>query len=287
MILIQFAEIAVVRITLDLLLPGFNWIVSHFSQTEHRVGEDIGKLDSAISLSIPSSNLGLIRLMPVVSVWLLISFCFTEKLSCCFPEIILYKSHIRVIVFSEMNRCSESGIHEHSAKSQLHIQIFHRIARLFSIDLPDHGQDGFHTVGCVRRYLKVVVPCRFCTLLTCQLKNWLRVQIVAPKLYCFGQQVLLCSTRFQPQDCRSLLDLLLLRCDGFPRCSSIDPTRFASLSRTWDVDAASNELGSTLILLSGFPEAIGIPGLLNAVGLDAAEELVAAKKTSSSLPVAT
>ena len=37
----------------------------------------------------------------------------------------------------------------------------------------------------------------------------------------------------------------------------------------------SNELDSTLILLSGFPEAIGITGLLDAIGLDAVEELVA------------
>ena len=67
-------------------------------------------------------------------------------------------------------------------------------------------------MGCVRRYLKVVVPCRFCILFDfpCQLKNWLRVQGVVPKLYCFGQQVPLCSTRSQPQDCRSLLNLLLL-----------------------------------------------------------------------------
>ena len=43
-----------------------------------------------------------------------------------------------------------------------------------------------------------------------QLKNWLRVQGVAPKLYNFGQQILLCSTRSQPQDCQSLLNLLLL-----------------------------------------------------------------------------
>ena len=44
----------------------------------------------------------------------------------------------------------------------------------------------------------------------CQLKYWLRVQGVAPKLCCFGQQVPLCSTRSQPHDCRSLLNLLLL-----------------------------------------------------------------------------
>ena len=52
----------------------------------------------------------------------------------------------------------------------------------------------------------------------CQLKNWLRVHGVAPKFYCSGQQVPLCSTRSQPQDCRSLLNLpllLLLDATGF------------------------------------------------------------------------
>ena len=42
------------------------------------------------------------------------------------------------------------------------------------------------------------------------------------------------------------------------------------------LDAASNEF--ELILLSGFPEAIGIPGLLDAIGLDAVEDLVAIKE---------
>ena len=48
---IQLANISVVRIPLNLLPPGFNRIISHFSQTEHRVGEDIdvgnGKLISS------------------------------------------------------------------------------------------------------------------------------------------------------------------------------------------------------------------------------------------------
>ena len=48
----------------------------------------------------------------------------------------------------------------------------------------------------------------------CQLKNWLRVQGVAPNLYCFGQQVPICSARSQPQDCRSLLNLILLDATG-------------------------------------------------------------------------
>ena len=47
-----------------------------------------------------------------------------------------------------------------------------------------------------------------------QLKNWLRVQGCSPKLHCFVQQVLRCSSRFQPQDCRSLLNLLLIDATG-------------------------------------------------------------------------
>ena len=55
------------------------------------------------------------------------------------------------------------------SKKQFHIQIFHRIAKLSSRDFPDHGGD--HIMGCVRRCLKVVVPCRFRVLLTF-LVNW-------------------------------------------------------------------------------------------------------------------
>ena len=82
------------------------------------------------------------------------------------------------------------------------------------------------------------------------------------------------KSRFKPQDCRSLLNLLLHDATGLPAAFSINPPRCASSRRTWDVDAASSELGSTLILLSGFTESIGIPGLLDAIGLDAAEELL-------------
>ena len=63
---------------------------------------------------------------------------------------------MRVIVFSEMNCCWKSGIHEHSPNSQIHIPIFHGIAWLFSTDLPGHGEDGFHAVRCVRRYVEEV-----------------------------------------------------------------------------------------------------------------------------------
>ena len=52
------------------------------------------------------------------------------------------------------------------------------------------------------------LPCSFD--IPDELKNWLRVQRVASRLHRFGQQIPLCSTRFQPRDCRSLLNLLLL-----------------------------------------------------------------------------
>ena len=48
-----------------------------------------------------------------------------------------------------------------------------------------------------------------------------------------------------------------------------------------------NEIVSILILLSGFPKAIDIHGLLDAIGLDAVEEIVANKKIDPSLLIAT
>ena len=106
-----------------------------------------------------------------------------------------------------------------------------------------------------------------------QLMNWLRVQWGSPKLYYSGQQVLLCSTRSQPQDCWSLLNLLLLDATGlsaaFPStCQGMHP--FVALEKS---TLRRVTLDLILILLSGFPEAIGIPGLLEAIGLDAEEEL--------------
>ena len=65
-----------------------------------------------------------------------------------------------------MNCCSKYGIHEHSPNNQIHIQIIHRIVKLFPIDLPDHGEDGFQKMRCVRWYLEVVVPCCFRILFT-------------------------------------------------------------------------------------------------------------------------
>ena len=70
-----------------------------------------------------------------------------------------------------MTHWLKSGIHKKSPNSQIHVQVFHRIARLCPVDFADHGEDGFLFMTCVRRYLEVVVPCRFCILLTF-LVNW-------------------------------------------------------------------------------------------------------------------
>ena len=112
-----------------------------------------------------------------------------------------------------------------------------------------------------------------------QLKNWLRVQGVSAKLYCSGQEVLLCSTSFQPQDCPSLLNFLLLDATGLP--AALPSTR--QRTHPWAALETSTLRRMSLVQHSScyrVPEAIGIPGLLDAIGLGAAG-------TCSSLLVAT
>ena len=98
----------------------------------------------------------------------------------------------------------------------------------------------------------------------CQLKIWLLVQGVAPKLHCSGQRVLFCSTISQPKDCQSLLNLLLLDATDFT-------TAFPLTRQSMHLSVALEKstvrrvgFGSVLILLSGFTEAIGIRRLLDA-----------------------
>ena len=173
--------------------------------------------------------------MSAVSVWPLTTFSVSlKKLSRCFQKWFFTYRKIRVIVFSEMNRCSKSGIHEHSPNSQIHIQIFHRIARLSSTDFPDLGEDGFRTNG-------------------------------------------MCVAIFEDNVTMSLLYpfWLFFSTEELAPCARVcSQTAFASFSRTWEVDAASNEFG-WIDTAVGFPEAIGIPRLLDAIGLDAVEEHVA------------
>ena len=80
------------------------------------------------------------------------------------------------------------------------------------MDLPCHGENGFQQVRCVRRYLEVMFPCRFCILLTFLVNRTTGSVCMGllPSFTVFGQQIPLCSTKSQPQDCLSLLNLLLL-----------------------------------------------------------------------------
>ena len=115
----------------------------------------------------------------------------------------------------------------------------------------------------------------------CQLKYWLRVQGVSPKL-CFGQQVLHCSTRFQ-QHCLWVFRIFFFLMRRVAPLLFLQPAKVCIFSCIWEVDALSSEVGFVLFLLSGFSEAIGIPGLR----CDAAEELVTIKEKYSSVLVAT
>ena len=112
-----------------------------------------------------------------------------------------------------MNRCSKSGIHEHSPNSHKHIQIFRWIVRWFSIDLPDHGEDGFQIVRCAPRYVQSHVASVFFWL------SW-STEELAPCGQGFSQALLFWATSstlwqvFQPQDYLSLLNFLLLDATG-------------------------------------------------------------------------
>ena len=169
-----------------------------------------------------------------------------------------------------------SGIHEHSPNSQEFIsKSFIKTPRCLPQISSDHGEDGFHVLECVWRHLEMMFQYRFFVLLTFLLdwrtgsvcKGSLPIFTVLGKGFHRNLFPFVAGLSESSESSSSW-------CDGFPCCFSIDPPRYASFSRTWEVDAASNEFGSILILLSGFTEAIGIPGLLDAIGLDAVEELV-------------
>ena len=90
-------------------------------------------------------------------------FCFSQNLSRCYPKTIFHKSEIHVtVVFSEMNLCSKSGfinVPNFTFKS------FTGSPWVLFKDL-NHGENRFHKMSCVRRYLEIVFSRRFCILLT-------------------------------------------------------------------------------------------------------------------------
>ena len=139
-------------------------------------------------------------------------------------------------------------------------QIFHKIARLFSIvfswpwrrRLPCWAMCPaiFGGRGPMSLQYSFDSPC--------QLKNWLRVQGGCRQALLFWATSSPLLYQVSAARLSESSESPSSWCDGSLRWSSINPPRYASFSRTWDVDAASNELDSILILLSGLPEAIGI-----------------------------
>ena len=96
---------------------------------------NIDELDCAISLSTPRT---LENKHACASGFCLTTdqlLCFPEKLSRCFPK----DGSLQI-----SNSC-----HSLFRGELLLVQTFHRIARLSSIDLPDHGDDGFRIMDCV------------------------------------------------------------------------------------------------------------------------------------------
>ena len=155
---------------------------------------NIDKLDDAINLSTSTLNLGnqsglfhksfLPDPWPTFSVfpWKVVPQCSKDDslhvlkfMSKSFPR----WTAARRVVFTNI-----SQIAKFTSKSSM------ESTWLFSIDFLDHREDWFHKIGCVWRYWEVMVSWRFCTLIfLVNWKNWLLVQNVPPKLYCFGNWV--------------------------------------------------------------------------------------------------
>ena len=107
-----------------------------------------------------------------------------------------------------MNRCSKSGIHEHSQIAQFtsnsSMVFFHIFPWPWRSRLP-------YIMGCLWRYLEIMVPCRICILLSF-LINWRTGSVckgLPPSFTVLGNG-------FLRNYCRSLLNLLLLDATGFP-----------------------------------------------------------------------
>ena len=217
--------------------------------------------------------------MPVVSVWPLISFSVSLK-----KAVPLFsKDNSSQILNSCRSLFRDEPLLEewyswtfpmpnaHSNLPQDRLVVFHRSSW--------PCRNGSHVVRCFRRYVEIVVPCRFCILLTF-LVNWRTGSLCKELLRSFT----VLGNRFSfvvASSSRMIVGIfwiLFFLMRRFHRCFSIHPPRYASFRHTWEVDAASNELGSILFWLLGFSEAIGIPGLLDAIGLDAVDELVAIKR---------
>ena len=165
-----------------------------------------------------------------------------------------------------MNCCSKSGIHERSSKSQMHTQIFHRIAWLFpSIFLTMEKRLPCSAMCPAICGDRVPMSLPYSFELPGQLLNWLRVQGVSSKLHYFWQQVLLCGTKFQPQDCLSLLNLLLLDGTGLP--GALPSTRQGMHPL---ISLETLKLRRMNLLQYSSPD---VPGLFDAIGLEAEEEL--------------
>ena len=156
---IHILEVTVLRIPFNFTHPSCVWVTSHLAHTKYWVGEDIdfGSRDLMSSFvqqayrSLRSSSSSII-FRPTISgifktkdLWLV--FLFHKKFV---PESPRDGSSRNV------NSCHclfrdelllEDWYSSTFPNSQIHIQIFLKFAWLFSIDLPDRGEDGFRDVA--------------------------------------------------------------------------------------------------------------------------------------------
>ena len=115
-------------------------------------------------------------------------------------------------VFSSlMNCCVKSDIHEHSPNNHIHIRnIVQDRLCVFQIFFIMEKTDSMQCdVSDDDKVVPISLPQSF------DFPRQLKLTLCARR-FLQGQQVPLCNTKFQPQDCRSLLNFLLLDATGLP-----------------------------------------------------------------------
>ena len=158
----------------------------------------------------------------------------------------------------------------------MHVQIIHRVVMFSSVDPPDDREYCFLMVDCgwdTCRLCGPFYPCSFWTSLAVWFTGYIGFPVAVLKAT--GLLVTASSWRLQVSDSekRSTSPDSSFVATSFPVAVSINPRRYASCSRTWELDAAS-DFEFLLMLLSGFPLALSIPGLLDPIRRVADEELV-------------
>ena len=172
-----------------------------------------------------------------------------------------------------MNCCLKNGIHKHSPRSRVHVEVLHFISRS-SIERHSYNRMDFVHVGDdFRGYVEIIWP-RLSALGSPEFSETLEAAgFPALFLYATGSPVTSPSWTLQDSDSEKSHDTSFSTvATGFPALSSIKPPRYTSFSFTWELGASSG-IELLLVLLAGFPAAMSFAGSEDVIIFFADQEL--------------